>query len=318
LGLNQDKWIMNPACDKLDMYTFLGKIIGIAIRNKIFLNLNLPMSIWKMLVDQPLSATDLEAIDKPTSNVLENLQKPDDPKTQKDLDSELVDEAIRQSVGTESFTCVLSDGMTAVELLRGGSHKKLTSANRKEWAQLVLTRRLHESDMQVAALRDGLATVVPIEVLSMFTAEELDSLICGKPDFNVELLKSVTQYQGSQHEDLPHIQWFWATLTDFSPQQKAQFLRFAWARTRLPPTAAQFITKFKIQDPKVEFLKHPDKHFPHVSTCFFSIMIPPYSSRKVLQEKLIYAMDNCTSMDADVKLKDSELYNYEEDTDLLG
>ncbi len=60
LGLNQDKWILNPACDKLDLFRFLGKIIGIAVRNQIFLNLNLPPIVWKTLVDLPVTTADLE------------------------------------------------------------------------------------------------------------------------------------------------------------------------------------------------------------------------------------------------------------------
>ncbi len=255
------------------MYRFLGKIIGIAVRNKIFLNLNLPAIVWKTIVDLPLTFTDLEAIDKSTANVMESLTKPDDPSLVAEAgaagseSAELVDEALRQAAGVDSFTCVLSDGSTSVELMRDGANRKLTSANRMEWVSLATARRLHESDAQAAALREGVASVVPIDIFHLFTCEELDSLICGKPDFNVDLLKSVTQYQGSQHEDLPQVQWFWQTLEEFTPSQKAQFLRFAWARTRLPPTPAQFITKFKIQDPKVSMLVNPDSHFPHVSTC---------------------------------------------------
>jgi hypothetical protein len=47
--------------------------------------------------------------------------------------------------------------------------------------------------------------------------------------------------------------------------------------------------------------------------CFFSISFPPYTSRAALKEKLLYAMNTCQSMDGDVVLKDSELYDWAAD-----
>lgn len=44
----------------------------------------------------------------------------------------------------------------------------------------------------------------------------------------------------------------------------------------------------------------PDQSFPLAHTCFFSIQLPPYSSDDILRHKLLYAMYNCGSMDADV------------------
>jgi hypothetical protein len=43
------------------------------------------------------------------------------------------------------------------------------------------------------------------------------------------------------------------------------------------------------------------------------LQIPPYTSKDVLKKRLIYALENCNTMDADVKLKDNELYNDLED-----
>jgi len=52
-GENQDKWIPNPLSLnslQLSMYAFVGKLMGIAIRGKHILNLDLPSIIWKQLV----------------------------------------------------------------------------------------------------------------------------------------------------------------------------------------------------------------------------------------------------------------------------
>ncbi len=43
------------------------------------------------------------------------------------------------------------------------------------------------------------------------------------------------------------------------------------------------------------------------------MQLPPYTSARALRSKLTFAMENTGTMDADVNLKNSELYNYEED-----
>ena len=39
---------------------------------------------------------------------------------------------------------------------------------------------------------------------------------------------------------------------------------------------------------------------------FFSINLPRYSAKKILREKLIYAMNNCLALDADFRLAGGE------------
>ena len=47
--------------------------------------------------------------------------------------------------------------------------------------------------------------------------------------------------------------------------------------------------------------------------CFFSLSLPAYTSAAALRSKLLYAMESCTSMDGDLVLKNSELYDYSAD-----
>jgi len=60
----------------------------------------------------------------------------------------------------------------------------------------ILIFRLHEFDDQVNAVREGLARVVPVPLLSLFSGYELETLVCGSPDIPLTLLKSVATYRG--------------------------------------------------------------------------------------------------------------------------
>ncbi len=48
-GYNREKWILNPGAVssiQLEMFAFLGKLMGIAVRTKEYLPLNIPSIIW--------------------------------------------------------------------------------------------------------------------------------------------------------------------------------------------------------------------------------------------------------------------------------
>jgi hypothetical protein len=43
--------------------------------------------------------------------------------------------------------------------------------------------------LKTAAIKEGLNSIIPAAAFTLFTAEELETVICGKTDFSVELLK---------------------------------------------------------------------------------------------------------------------------------
>jgi E3 ubiquitin-protein ligase HERC2 len=57
-GTNREAWMPNPAAASsvnLDMFTFLGKLMGIAIRNKEYLSLDLPSIVRPFPHGPPLT-----------------------------------------------------------------------------------------------------------------------------------------------------------------------------------------------------------------------------------------------------------------------
>jgi hypothetical protein len=89
--------------------------------------------------------------------------------------------------------------------------------------------RLSPLPSQIAALRRGINKVVPAQTLSLFTWQELELMICGKPHIDIELLKRHTKYSGVQADDA-HIGYFWSVLEGFSQEARRAFVRFAWAQ----------------------------------------------------------------------------------------
>lgn len=96
-------------------------------------------------------------------------------------------------------------------------YAKIAPENRHEYVRLALNFRLHEFDEQVKAVRDGMSKVVPVPLLSLFSASELQAMVCGSPDIPLSLLKSVATYKGVDPNSLL-IVWFWEVMEEFTNQ----------------------------------------------------------------------------------------------------
>lgn len=220
-GVNRDCFIINPVTTShihLNMFRFLGALMGIAVRTGSPINLSLAPPVWKQLVGIPLSLSDLSEIDSDYVQGLLYIR--DNPEA---------------FVGIE-FMAPSSTG-EGVRLHRSWTH--LTLHNCQEYVQLSTQFRLHEFDKQVQAIREGMSRVVPVPLLSLFTGPELETMVCGSREISISLLKSVTTYKGID-ATAPLSRWFWEVMESFNQAERSLFLRFVWGRTRLPRTAADF------------------------------------------------------------------------------
>ena len=284
-GSYQDAWMPSPretSHAALEAFRFIGQIIGMAIRGKVQLNFNVTPCFWKQLIGgsaaAPLGLADLESTDANVANLVSKMREQakimraaaaDASSSSSSSGTALAGiepDEFGSMFGVENFTCVLSDGVTVAELVPGGASKPVTLDNFEEWIILMIDARVHECAIQIAALRSGLASLIPLHLLCFFTPAEAERLVCGVSDFPVELLQSVTIYEGAMREDLEYVRWFWETLRDFTSAQKAQFLRFTFARERMPARPAELGIKFKMQEPNARTAKDPDQHFPSTHT----------------------------------------------------
>jgi hypothetical protein len=58
--------MLNPkstSLQQLELFTFLGKLLGMALRTRVILSLDLPSMFWKQLCDHAVTRADLRRID---------------------------------------------------------------------------------------------------------------------------------------------------------------------------------------------------------------------------------------------------------------
>jgi len=260
------------------MFAFVGKLMGVAIRNRQMLNLDFPSIVWKQLVSDPVTTADVVAVDAVAFNILDSI-------------STFPEEAFNECCDY-NFTVKSADGKDGVELYKGGKDVKVTFKNKDEFIRLWREYKIHEFDTQLTAMRNGLSTLVPVQVLSLFTWDELELLVCGKPEINIDYLKENTRYEQPYSKDHASIAWLWQVLQDFTQKERECFLCFVWGRSRLPLTQEKWLQKFQVTGCSV----NTDLALPITHTCFFHLELPAYTSREVMAQKLRYAINNCKTI----------------------
>lgn len=287
VGYNRDRFLFNPsACldEHMLQFKFLGILMGVAIRTKKPLDLHLAPLVWRQLCCIPLVLEDLEEVDLLYVQTLKSILYIED--------SGITEDNFHEMIPLDSFVGQSADGKM-VPIIPGGNSIPLTFSNRKEYVERAIEYRLHEIDRQVAAVREGMSWIVPVPLLSLLTAKQLEQMVCGMPEISCDVLKKVVRYR-EVDEQHSLVQWFWQTLEEFSNEERVLFMRFVSGRSRLPANTADISQRFQIM--KVD---RPYDSLPTSQTCFFQLRLPPYSSQAVMAERLRYAINNCRSIDMD-------------------
>ncbi|KAK1945324.1 Ultraviolet-B receptor UVR8 [Phytophthora citrophthora] len=309
-----------------EMFHFFGQMIGTCLRTRVCVRLDLAMSVWKQFVAED---------DSNAESALETLKEIDFVayslwKTLKGI----LDEFKRLQVGESAasklqleeqleamdlvFTTVLSDGRT-LELCENGSDTAVTLINLEKYLDAMLQARVEETQEVVNIVKQGLHSIMPVSALQLLTWTELEKRMCGVAEVDVKLLQANTEYDEELSPNDEFIQRFWRVLESLESEDKRAFLRFVWARSRLPLGSAQFHQKFKIQalassgagDGSTGSTATNggwmDSQMPKSHTCFFALQLPRYSSDDICRERLLYAVRNCVEMDGDFRLADTEM-----------
>lgn len=193
-GANRDCFLLDPTLNSvlhMNMFRFLGVLIGIAIRTGSPLSLNcLAEPCWRQLAGETLRPSDLTEVDRDYVTGLICIRDMDD------------DPKIFQTMELP-FSTPSAKGH---EVFLSTKYTHITPENRQEYVKLALSYRLHEFDEQIKAVRDGMSKVIPVPLLSLFSASELQEMVCGSPDIPLGLLKTVATYKGIDSTS-PLVQW---------------------------------------------------------------------------------------------------------------
>lgn len=316
---------VDPA--RLSLFHHMGRLLGVAGRHRIHVPLTLPSLVWKPLVGATLGAGDLEAVDKMLAKGLSDILA---GRLEEDEEREVLVEALAACTEEAGVGGGYSPGNDAENRAGSGSAgmagsvdygsgsglgallcpygRALKPRERQRAVRAVEQLRLTGGSRCLEALYQGMAGVLPVELLGLFTAAEAEALFCGVPEVDVDLLQRVTEYDGVRPTD-PHVGYFWEALRMMNREDRAAFVNFCLGRSRLPGSAAEFAMNFKLTAPHGHY-SNPDDFLPIAQTCFFSLALPRYSSTEVCLQKLRYAINNADLMDADYLVRSADGWDH--------
>jgi len=270
---NKNSWV-NP--EHLSFFKFVGRVIGKAIYDGRLLDAYFARSLYRQLLGKQVDHKDVEWVDPEYYNslcwILEN-----DP-TALDLTF---------SVEADEF------GVSRIAPLKdGGELLPVTQENKREFVQLSAQYRLFSSiKEQIENLLSGFYEIIPKELVTIFNEQELELLISGTPDIDVDEWRSATEYNGYTSSD-PVIVWWWRALKSFNRDERAKVLSFATGTSRVPLSGfvdlqgVQGVQRFSIHRAYGESDRLPQAH-----TCFNQIDLPQYSSYEMLRQQLLLAIN---------------------------
>lgn len=283
-GARRECWTVNAAATTpthAELYRLLGHFLGYAARTKSAIDFNFPPYIWKRLLGVQTDMSDLKDFDKFTYQVLEETKENAATYKAEDFDA----------VMTETFQTYQSN-QKLVELCPGGAEKAVTHANHAEYIDLVVKTRNSEGEKQMGWIRDGINTVVPLDIFAFLTWPDLELRVCGPKEITTDALKAITDNADS---DEKQSKWFWEMFEAFTQDERKSYLKYVWGRSKIPADTSQLRYRHRL-----DISSSMDKTgFPIAHTCFFSIDVPLYETLEIMTEKFKYAIESCGEIDGD-------------------
>lgn len=277
-------WFTIESIQGLEMYTLLGWVLGLALYNSNLLDLDFPLALYKLLLGEPLQFTDYQQIFPQSATGLAQL-KDMDPATLAALD--LTFEVSYRDLWGKAHTR---------ELVPRGSTIAVDASNVRQYVSHYYKFFMYEGIRpHIDALIAGFKDVVGGNALSLFLGREIELLLCGsqEKELDLETLKSVTKYvgwrAGEDGSKLRLATWFWEYMHEASAEQRRKLLAFVTGSDRIP---ANGIQNLPLRITLV--LNRGEKHLPVAHTCFNELALHNYSSKKVLVEKLTWAVNGAS------------------------
>ena len=266
-------WINPNARDQTQEFLLIGMILGLAIYNSVILDVQFPMVFYKKLIGEKGTLEDL-ASSHP--DIAKNLRKLLDYQGE-DLEDVF---CLTFQVANEFFGAI-----QLVDLTPGGGEVAVTQKNKQQYVELYTNYLL---DLSIRAQFDHLSRgfkMIAGPVLSLFRPEELELLICGSKQFDLDQLEKSTTYKNCNPQT-SQIVWFWKVLKSLTLQQQKKFLLFATACDRVP------INGFAELNFVIQINTNDNSRLPTAATCFNTLNLPAYRSEALLREKLIFSIEN--------------------------
>lgn len=183
---------INP--EHLGYFKFIGRVVGLAIFHRRFLDAFFIGAFYKMILRKKVNLADMEGVDAEFHRTLSW-----------SMENDITDVIYSTfSVEDERF-----GEKVTVDLKPGGRDIEVDNDNKKEYVDLITEWRIQKRvEEQFNAFVQGFHELIPADLVNVFDERELELLIGGIADIDVDDWKKHTDYRGYTENDAV-VQNFW-------------------------------------------------------------------------------------------------------------
>jgi len=274
----------------LSHYEFLGRVLGKAIYESILVDPQLALPFLNKLLGKQNSLDDLKNMDPEFYKHIKSLRY-----------------MSAQDINSLGLTFETTAGKNkTVELIPGGSNILVTKENVIQYIHLVSHQRMNiAGSRQTHAFLHGFRDIIPAPWVRLFSAYEFQKLISGDDavqGIDVQGMMNVTRYSGGLHPSQPIVQWLWEVVNEMNSEQQRKFLKFMTSCSRQPllgfkslaPAPCVQQTRLREDNRGVDIAEESpigNIRLPTSSTCMNLLKLPKYTSKEMLRDKLLYAIE---------------------------
>jgi len=184
---------INP--EHLNYFKFIGRVVGLAIFHRRFLDSFFIGAFYKMMLRKKVALQDMEGVDADIHKSLSYI-----------IDNPIDDLGLDMTFSTDDN---IFGELKTIDLKEDGRNIEVSDANKGEYVDLVTQWRIQKRvDEQFNAFLTGFNELIPQDLVNVFDERELELLIGGIADIDVDDWKKHTDYRGYTESD-EVIQHFW-------------------------------------------------------------------------------------------------------------
>jgi len=262
-------------------FKFVGRVIAKAIYDNKLLECYFTRSFYKHILAKAVRYQDMESEDYEFYKGLEFL-----------AENQVADLGYDLTFATE----IQEFGVTEVrDLIADGRNVIVTDENKQDYIKLVCQMKMTGAiRKQLSAFLEGFYDIIPRRLIAIFNEQELELLLSGLPDINIDDLKANTEYHKYTATSL-QIVWFWRALRSFDQTDRAKFLQFVTGSSKVP---LQGFGALEGMNGVQKFQIHRDDRstdrLPAAHTCFNQLDLPAYETYDKLRSYLLKAIQECS------------------------
>ena len=272
---------------RLELYEFIGKLMIKAIADIVNIrHFAINRVLYKSIMKRPIILDDIKYFNLDLYQKLKYVN----------------DNQVRGNKLLESTRFIWSirgpnNTIQEIELAQGGKNIFLNDSNKMVFIDKVIyVEAIMPYEEQIKYTQKGIFSIIDADARGVFSVEELNFLITGQEDIDINDWKENTLYKGVYNPNHPVIKMFWDKISSMNKNELIKFLEFATGIGSVQIDGfgslkgiGGRIQKFTIEPYTNYASDNPDQYSFHkieAKRVYNTIILPQYKSRQELEQAI--------------------------------